>query len=285
MEEAARVRATTPPSPGWAGPQVPRPPEPTTERVDQATPRTRPRRNRACALAADRGGRPCVRRRYPPLAGQWRVRVAGAVLVAATAFYLPWMLESLEHRRRRGSSYPFLARICSRSPPASLAVFNGWSAPRSRAPSAAAGEGADRGVIVPTCSEPVPLVLRTIESVYEQDWPARPPRRRRQRRRTRPRARGGARSGYPVLYHSPPPRFARAATARRRPETSTPPSRSSIASYPGIRYVETRDADDELGSTGFLRQVIGQLEADPEARLRADDQGGAGLVRRSVQQP
>jgi cellulose synthase (UDP-forming) len=34
------------------------------------------------------------------------------------------------------------------------------------------------------------------------------------------------------------------------------------ARFPGIRYVETRDADDELGSNAFLRQVVGQLEAD-----------------------
>src|ERR671929_84763 len=34
------------------------------------------------------------------------------------------------------------------------------------------------------------------------------------------------------------------------------------AMWPDIRYIETRDADDEVGSDGFLRQVIGQLEAD-----------------------
>jgi cellulose synthase/poly-beta-1,6-N-acetylglucosamine synthase-like glycosyltransferase len=27
-------------------------------------------------------------------------------------------------------------------------------------------------VIVPTCREPVPLILRTVQSVYEQDYPA-----------------------------------------------------------------------------------------------------------------
>jgi len=32
---------------------------------------------------------------YPPLRGQWQIRVAGAILVAVTAVYLPWMFASL----------------------------------------------------------------------------------------------------------------------------------------------------------------------------------------------
>lgn len=32
--------------------------------------------------------------------------------------------------------------------------------------------------------------------------------------------------------------------------------------FPELAYVETRDADDEMGTTRFLHEVVGQLEAD-----------------------
>ena len=35
---------------------------------------------------------------YPPLRGQWRIRAAGMLLVAATLFYTPWMLGTLNAR-------------------------------------------------------------------------------------------------------------------------------------------------------------------------------------------
>ncbi len=56
----------------------------------------------------------------------------------------------------------------------------------------------------------------------------------------------------------PPPRATRAATARRRPATSTRRSRGSRA---GIELIETRDADDLVGDRRFLREAVGQLLA------------------------
>jgi cellulose synthase (UDP-forming) len=35
-----------------------------------------------------------------------------------------------------------------------------------------------------------------------------------------------------------------------------------VTEHPELRYIETRDCDDELGSNGFLRQAVGQLEHD-----------------------
>ena len=199
---------------------------------------------------------------YPPLAGQWRVRLAGVILVAATAFYLPWMLRSLD-ATTPWLSYPFLAANLFTLAAGLLAVFNGWSrlVPERRPlPEATSRSSA---VIVPTCNEPVPLILRTIESVYEQDWPAdrlvvvvsddgHDP------------ALEAAVARLPVIYHSPPPRFSPGRDGAAKAGNLNSALALVDRELPGIRYVETRDADDELPSTGFLRQVIGQLEADPQ---------------------
>ncbi len=69
-------------------------------------------------------------------------------------------------------------------------------------------------------------------------------------------------SRLPVLYHSPPPRFAPGRDGAAKAGNLNSALAMIDREYPEIRYVETRDADDESGSTGFLRQVIGQLEAD-----------------------
>lgn len=199
---------------------------------------------------------------YPPLGGQFRVRLAGVVLVAATAFYLPWMLDSL-NAATPWLSYPFLAANLFTLCAALLAVFNGWSrlVPEPR-PLPAGGEPAV-AVIVPTCNEPVPLILRTIESLYEQDWPAE--------RLVVVVSDDGhdseleaAVACLPVLYHSPPPRFSPGRDGAAKAGNLNSALAMIDRELPGIQYIETRDADDELPSTGFLRHVIGQLEADPK---------------------
>ncbi len=199
---------------------------------------------------------------YPPLAGQWRVRLAGVILVAATAFYLPWMLRSL-NGTTPWLSYPFLAANLFTLAAGLLAVFNGWSRLVPERRPLPRGDEPVVAVIVPTCNEPVPLILRTIESVYEQDWPAdrlvvvvsddgHDP------------ALEAAVARLSVIYHSPPPRFSPGRDGAAKAGNLNSALALVDRELPGIRYVETRDADDELPSTGFLRQVIGQLEADPQ---------------------
>jgi cellulose synthase (UDP-forming) len=116
-------------------------------------------------------------------------------------------------------------------------------------------------VIVPTCGEPVPMVLRTIVSVLEQDWPA-------DRLLVvvsddgHDAALEAAVSDYPVVYHSPPPRSAPGRDGAAKAGNLNSALAAVEDACPDIAYVETRDADDELASRAFLRQTVGQLEAD-----------------------
>ena len=142
---------------------------------------------------------------YPPITGQWKIHGAGLLLVLTAALYLPWMLTSL-NEDAHWLAWPFaLANVFSIGY-ALLTVFNAWGRQVPRPLPLPAGAEPTVAVIVPTCGEPVPMVLRTVISVLEQDWPedrlmivvsddGHDPEL------------AAAVAGLPVLYHEPPPRF------------------------------------------------------------------------------
>lgn len=197
---------------------------------------------------------------YPPLRGQWRVRAAGLVLLATTLLYAPWMLSSL-NGAAPWLAWPFaIANVFSLAYGV-LAVANAWSRRVPPPRPLPAGDEPQVAVIVPTCGEPVPMILRTVASILEQDWPAE--------RMTivvsddgHDPALAAAVAALPVIYHEPPLRDAPGRDGAAKAGNLNSAVALLDAEHPQIAYVETRDADDELGTTAFLRQVVGQLEGD-----------------------
>ena len=197
---------------------------------------------------------------YPPLRGQWRLRLVGALLLLTTVLYVPWMLSSL-NESAPWLAWPFAAANLFSTGYALVSVFNSWCRRVPERRPLPRGEEPHVAVIVPTYGESVPMVLRTVVSVLEQDWPAE--------RLTvvvsddghDPRLQA-ALVTLPVVYHLPPPRNAPGRDGAAKAGNLNSAVAMLDERHPHVRYVETRDADDELGSNGFLRQVIGQLEAD-----------------------
>ncbi|HLY85290.1 MAG TPA: glycosyltransferase [Gaiellaceae bacterium] len=183
-------------------------------------------------------------------------------LAVASVWYLPWLIRSLD-MREAWLAVPFAAANAFTIGAALLSLVNSW---QRRVPEPAPlpyGGEPLVGVIIPTCGEPVPMILRTITSVLEQDWPAdrmlivvSDDGHDEQLR--------AALSDWPVLYHSPPPRHAPGRDGAAKAGNLNSALALLRDTRPGIGFVETRDADDELGSNGFLRQVIGQLARDPK---------------------
>lgn len=197
---------------------------------------------------------------YPTVTGQRAVRAAGVALVVATALYVPWMLGSL-NRSVPWLAWPFAVTNLLTLATGLLAVFNAWwrAAPEPR-PLRHGAEPAV-AVIITACGEPVSMILRTVVSVLEQDWPldrllvvvsddGHDP------------SLESALEQYPVLYHSPPPRFAPGRDGAAKAGNLNSALAMIDAHFPDVGYIETRDADDELGSNGFLRHVVGQLQAN-----------------------
>jgi cellulose synthase (UDP-forming) len=197
---------------------------------------------------------------YPPIRRHWLVRCAGIAYVVSAMIYLPWLFSSLD-RHRPWLAWPFLAANLLTLATTLLSVFNHWWRAVPERQPLPHGEEPLVGIIVPCCGEPVAMVLRTVTSVLEQDWP-------RQKLAIvvsddgHDPALAEVLRDWPVLYHSPPPRFAPGRDGAAKAGNLNSAFAALIAAHPELEYVETRDCDDELGSTSFLREVLGQLLGD-----------------------
>jgi hypothetical protein len=108
---------------------------------------------------------------FPPLRDQWRVRLAGLLLLGTMLLYVPWMFSSL-NEQLPWIAWPFAATNVFSLVYAFLAVGNAWSRRVPARRPVPPGDEPHVGVIIPTCGEAVPMILRTVVSVLEQDWPA-----------------------------------------------------------------------------------------------------------------
>jgi cellulose synthase (UDP-forming) len=197
---------------------------------------------------------------YPAITRHWLLRGAGIAYLVSAAIYVPWLFSSLNHHLP-WLSWPFLAANLFTLATTLLSIFNHWWRTVPEPHPLPRGHEPEVGIIVPCCGEPVPMILRTLASVLEQDWPreqmvivvsddGHDP------------ALAHALESWPVLYHSPPPRFAPGRDGAAKAGNLNSAMGMLLAEHPGLSYIETRDCDDELGSNEFLRQTVGQLEHD-----------------------
>lgn len=243
----------------------------TAERVSPAAPAQRglpPRSSAALAAARERAAPPSniaqAARRFgdgfPLIRPQWKIRAANVAVVALMGFYLVWMLGHLAPAHM-WLALPFAAASLLSAACLVISAINSWC---SRLTPPRALTGADVppvAVIVPTCGEPVPMVLRTVLSVLDQDYPgerlivvvsddAHNPEL------------AAAMDGLGALYHEPPDRWAAGRDGAAKAGNLNSALELIERRFPDVRYIETRDADDEVGVRSFLRHTVGQLEAD-----------------------
>lgn len=197
---------------------------------------------------------------YPLSVTQWPVRLAAVVLIAASVVYAGWAVGAL-NTDALWLAVPFAAANLYSLLYSVVVVVNQWSRRVPERRLAPHGGEPLVGVIIPTCGEPTGMILRTVESVLDQDWPAHrmaivvsdDGHSDELRRALEP---------YPVNYHSPPPRDAPGRDGAAKAGNLNSALAELLRTHPDVAYVETRDADDEVGSHGFLRHCVGQLLAD-----------------------
>ena len=197
----------------------------------------------------------------------WPPRIAGLALITACLWYLPWLVTHL-NREALWLGVPFAAATLLMAANVLVAVINNWHRSQPVPRPVPAGAEPDIAVVIPTYGEPVEMVERTLCSVFAQDWPAgnllvlvSDDGRRTEMAemvatvaQLYPQAR--------VLYHEP----AQRGTPQRRGEAKAGNLNSALTyvhqNFPDVAFIETRDADDMVGSPAFLRQAVGQLMAD-----------------------
>jgi cellulose synthase (UDP-forming) len=207
------------------------------------------------AQAARRFGDEIPERRH-----QWPIRAAGLLVVALLCLYLPWMLTHL------ATGLPWLAGpfavasvftgLC-----VTVSIVNSWCS-RVTQPRPLTGQDVPEvAVLIPTLGEPVPMVLRTVLSVLEQDYPAQRMVVVVSDDAHNPEL-AAALDGLGVIYHEPPDRWAPGRDGAAKAGNLNSALSMVTRRYPDVRYIETRDADDEVGCARFLRHTVGQLDAD-----------------------
>jgi cellulose synthase (UDP-forming) len=197
---------------------------------------------------------------YPPLGHNVWVRLSSVLLAVTALIYIPWLLIHL-NVDEPWVAIPFVLANILTIGSLLLTGINTWH--RSVPPRRVVPDGAEPqvAVIIPTCGEAIPMILRTIVSVVEQDWPAE--------KLTiivsddaHDAGLEAALAAYPVVYHSPPPRWSPGRDGAAKAGNLNSVVALLDEHYPDVEFIETRDADDEVGSSSFLRLVIGQLIAD-----------------------
>lgn len=200
------------------------------------------------------------------------IRLAVLLLVVASGWYLPWLLTSLNTAALPLAVPFFLANVIVIVSPL-LAGLNSWT--RSRPVSRMVLPGAEPvvAVIVPTCGEPLGMVERTMRSVLEQRWPhdrlvlVLSDDRGRLEMAALVRELGREFTHAEMRYVTPPPH----GSPQRRGDAKAGnlnyvldvlDAEGGLGLLPLCEYVETRDADDEVGNLDFLRETVGLLIAD-----------------------
>lgn len=199
----------------------------------------------------------------------WAVRLAGLFALASTLWCGPWLMLNL-NIDLLWLAVPFAAALGLTMLLTVVTFVNEWRRSSPQRHPTPPGQEPMVGVLIPTLGEPGWMVARTAESVLKQDWPenklaviisddARSPEIAAETARLQ--------KLYPdalIAYHNPPQR----GSAERRGDAKAGNLNSAydflISLAPDIGYIETRDADDEVGDRHFLRETVGLLLADPK---------------------
>ena len=230
-------------------------PEPADESAAIAAAQKRAAPSSNLAVAARRFGD-----HFPLLRRQRPIRLSGVLVMALMLFYVPWLFTHL-NTAIPWLAWPFLVANILSAVCVTLSVFNGWSAKVTPRRPFVGLEAPEVAVIIPTWGEPVPMVLRTVLSVLEDDYPrdclhvvvsddAQNPEL------------VAALDGLGVIYHEPPPRNAPGRDGAAKAGNLNSALELVLSCFPSVEYIETRDADDEVGTQNFLRHTVGQLEFD-----------------------
>jgi cellulose synthase (UDP-forming) len=200
----------------------------------------------------------------PVESSTWRSVVSGAYVVVGLA-YIGWMMASLD-LTRLWIAVPFALANLLTLTYGLLLVVNGWRREVPARRPLPYGAEPLVAVIIPTCGEPVPMILRTVESVLQQDWPLDRMVIVVSDDGHDPELEAAIRSldiGA-VEYYSAPPRDAPGRDGAAKAGNLNAALTYVCDWHSEAEVIETRDADDELGSPSFLREVVGQLHAHPD---------------------
>lgn len=194
-----------------------------------------------------------------------QLALAGLLVMVMAAWFFPWAIVHLSPSTL-WLSIPFLAANFMVLSTAMLLAFNNSRKAIPLMMSVARGQEPLVGVIVPTAGEPLDMVSNTVHSILDQDWP-----HDRLRIVVSDDAHSDAmRDHFSTLakklptdvltYFRPPLR----GTPERIGDSKAGNLNSVVPMLhaAGCEFIETRDADDLVGTPDFLRVTVSQMMLD-----------------------
>jgi cellulose synthase (UDP-forming) len=197
------------------------------------------------------------------------VQVTGVLFAIVIAGHLVWLATSFNTRSPVIASL-FAVAILLVDIYAALAIVNAWHIARPTLRLLERGGQPTVAVLIPTCGEPISMLIATIRSVVEQDWP----RTKlvivvgddRNQRAVRSAVRRFASKERVSIHYLVPPEKG---SPLRRGEAKAGNLNACLdflkATYPSVELIETRDADDLVGQPDFLRLAVAHLLDNPDA--------------------
>lgn len=194
-----------------------------------------------------------------------QVTIGGVAL--ATAWFVPWLIRDIDLSRPL-LTLPFLAAFIYLIFQTFVSMINSWQWKAAPVQAVRQGDEPPVAVIVPTCGEPPEMVYRTAVSVLSQYWPTDSlvlvisDDAASDHMAAMSQSLGHCHPTATIYYHRPPTR----GSARRRGDAKAGNLNSALdllaVEHANIEYIETRDADDEVGHPSFLRWTVRVLMDD-----------------------
>lgn len=195
------------------------------------------------------------------------VQLTICVVFACGTWLVPWLVLNSDPAQPL-ITIPFVVAFLYLIVQTCVSMINSWQWKCAPALLARRGDEPTVAVIIPTCGEPTDMVRQTVMSILNQDWPTESLVLVISDDAARDDIAAmtlSLRNRYPtatIHYHRPPVR----GSSCRRGDAKAGNLNSALdlldVEYPDIEYIETRDADDEVGHSFFLRKTLSVLMND-----------------------
>ncbi|HUQ85305.1 MAG TPA: glycosyltransferase family 2 protein [Candidatus Limnocylindrales bacterium] len=194
------------------------------------------------------------------------VRTVGIVLFGIIIWNLIWVINVFNPRAPLLSSI-FIIGFGMTCFSYIISIMTNWGYKIPTARHLLDGQEPEVAVLIPTYGEPVDMVIRTIESVIDQDWPhdklvIAVGDDGRNEDLNNAIIKLSSSTPVKIIYHTPYPKGHLLRMGEAKAGNLNSLLRFILKEFPDIEFIETRDADDLVGSKLFLKYCLGQLIDD-----------------------
>ena len=202
------------------------------------------------------------------------VRITGIAYLIVIVWNFEWVMTNLNYESTfaQAASLMFLLATIITTISGLVLVWNNWNFSEVIPKKLKARDKPRVAVLIPTYKEPIEIVINTVRSVFNQDYPeakilvvvsddAHDQELQTAIMELEQEITGGHHSTQ-LIYHTPP----RKNDPNRKGEAKAGNLNSAFrfvrSNFPEINYIETRDADDLVGTKLFLSYCLQTLESD-----------------------